>query len=447
MGSSKGSAKEIWLPIFTKRSWFILLLIIGSFLSLAVLDSSSQDFIFRTLNYYTNQNTEDASPIQPICDFSDIRSDICNMTGDIRTQGKDIATVFFVPPPDKLFLEEQQWNFSPYPHKDLCPTKNVTVKHLRGPQNAPACTIQSSTIPAFLFPLAGLTGNPWHDFTDILIPLFLASKPLNGEVQFVIIDYRQWFLDKYNLIFKDITRYEVINLDEDNEVRCYSHLMVGLPNHKDFGIDPDRAFDRFDMFKFRMYIRSIFSLPADVDIPHKMDPRPDKKPKLMLFHRSGIRHFLNEPEVVEVVEKNGYELVLIEPQRDDNLTEFAKLVDSCDVLMGVHGAALTNILFLRTNALMLQIIPYGHIEYYADLFYGRQAIEMKLRKIDYSISAEESSLLEKYGWDHPVIKDPDGVNARGWRDRKRYYWYEQDVRLNVTRFEPVLVKALELLKE
>ncbi|KAJ3692407.1 hypothetical protein LUZ60_012757 [Juncus effusus] len=183
------------------------------------------------------------------------------------------------------------------------------------------------------------------------------------------------------------------------------------------------------------------------DLPYKIDPRPDKKPRLMLVLRAGIRRFLNEPEVVEIVKKNGFELVLVEPQKTVNLTEFSKLVDSCDVLMGVHGAALTNILFLRTNALLIQIIPYGHIDNFAFWYYGRQAQEMKIREVHYTISPEESSLLEKYGRDHPVIKDPDSVNARGFEDRMKYYWYEQDVRLNVTRFEPVLVKALELLKE
>lgn len=138
----------------------------------------------------------------------------------------------------------------------------------------------------------------------------------------------------------------------------------------------------------------------------------------------------------------------MEPKRNDNLTEMSKLVDSCDVLMGVHGAALTNILFLRTKALMLQVIPLGgaSMDYFATSCYGEPADEMKLRKIDYHITPEESSLFDKYGRDDPIVKDPDSINSKGWTYRQKYYWNEQDVRLNLTRFEPVLIKTMELLK-
>jgi hypothetical protein len=30
-------------------------------------------------------------------------------------------------------------------------------------------------VPAIVFALGGLTGNYWHDFSDALVPLFVAS--------------------------------------------------------------------------------------------------------------------------------------------------------------------------------------------------------------------------------------------------------------------------------
>ena len=139
----------------------------------------------------------------------------------------------------------------------------------------------------------------------------------------------------------------------------------------------------------------------------------------------------------------------MELKKSRNQSQVSKLVDSCDVLMGVHGAGLTNMLFLRTNTVIIQVIPLGgtHMNSAAHGYFGRPAQDMKLRTLDYTISVNESSLLDKYGWDHPAVKDPEAVGAKGWQDPQKYYWFEQDVRLNVTRFQPVLVKALELLKE
>ncbi|KAJ3686020.1 hypothetical protein LUZ61_015184 [Rhynchospora tenuis] len=398
------------------------------------------------------ENYEVALPSKPICDYSDWRSDICNMTGDIRTNGYNNSTIFFIPPADTYVPKEQQWSINPYSQKMYTYLINyVTVKQLRGPQGASTCTVNMN-VPAILLSIGGPSapGNIWHAFTDVLIPLFLASKPLRGEVQLLISSYHQDFIDKHSLILKDLTRYEIINFDQDEEVRCYPQMMVGLLNHRDFGIDPDRAFDRFNMFRFRLYIRNTYSLPVDVDIPYKVhDSLTDKKPRLMLILRSSTRKFLNQEEIEEAITKNGFELVQMDLKNGDNLTKLSKIVDSCDVLMGIHGAGLTNMVFLRTNALMIQVIPLGgsHMNNGAHGYYDLPAQEMKLRTIHYTITVEESSLLDKYGWDHPAIKDPEAVSARGWQDRQKYYWFEQDVRLNVTRFEPVLTKALELLKE
>jgi hypothetical protein len=259
----------------------------------------------------TGGKVAEANQTAPICDFSDWRSDICNMTGDIRTQGYNISTVFYVPPPD-TFMAEKQWSVNAYSQKMyMYFSKNVTVKQLSGPQNAPRCTVDQSNTPAILISLGGPSGNIWHDFTDVITPLFLAAKPLNREVHFLLINYQQWFVDKFGLILKNLSRYEVINFDEDKEIRCYRHMLVGLLNHKDFGIDPKRAFNGFNMFKFRMYIRSIYSLPMDVAIPYKRDQRPEKKPRLLLVVRSKTRRFLNQEEIAEAIKKNGFEVCLL----------------------------------------------------------------------------------------------------------------------------------------
>nr|CAD1838209.1 unnamed protein product [Ananas comosus var. bracteatus] len=356
----------------------------------------------------SNQSVE----LKPICDTSNPRCDVCDMTGDARILGSN-STVLYVPSPKSPVLN---------------------LKSGRSEYNL-----------AIVFALGGLIGNVWHDFSDVIVPLYLTSRRFNGEVQFLITDLRPWWVEKYSVILKMLSRYEIIDFDSDKEFRCYPRALVGLRSHRDFGILPDLPPEGYTMLDFRLFIREAYSLPKDVPISYR--DKPEKKPRLMLINRGKTRRLLNVGEVTKSAEELGFEVMVIEPKRDLNVTEFAKAVDSCDALMGVHGAGLTNIVFLRTNATLIQVVPYGKLESMAEGFYGWPAREMKLRDVEYSIGAEETTLLEKFGRDHPVIKDPDSIHNSGWQKVAEFYMFNQEVKLNVTRFAPTLLKALELLRK
>ncbi|KAK3129107.1 hypothetical protein QOZ80_6BG0471640 [Eleusine coracana subsp. coracana] len=364
-------------------------------------------------------STEPGAPRKPICDLSDPRFDICEISGDARTIGA-----------------------------------NRTVLYAA---LAPSCTSRHA-VPAVVFAMNGLTSNPWHDFSDVLIPLFITTRGYDGEVQFLVSDLQPWFVDKYRLILSNLSRYEIVDFNRDaGVVRCYPHVTVGLRSHRDLGIDPVRAPGNYTLQDFRLYVREVYSLPAPgIDIPYKDDAtrnntalkqRERKKPRVMLINRGRTRKFVNFPEIVAAVRDAGFEVIPMEPRRDLGIEEFSRVVDSCDVLMGAHGAGLTNFFFLRTNAVMLQVVPWGHMEQSAMRFYGRPATEMRLRDVEYSVVAKESTLYEKYGKDHPTVSDPDSIHRQGWQLGMRYYWIEQDIRLNVTRFAPTLQQVLRMVKE
>jgi hypothetical protein len=40
------------------------------------------------------------------------------------------------------------------------------------------------------------------------------------------------------------------------------------------------------------------------------------------------------------------------------MPNFARLVNSADVMMGVHGAGLTNMVFLPSRAVLVQVVPF-----------------------------------------------------------------------------------------
>ncbi|VAH71069.1 unnamed protein product [Triticum turgidum subsp. durum] len=188
---------------------------------------------------------------------------------------------------------------------------------------APACTV-THRVPAIVFALGGLTGNYFHDFSDALVPLFVASRRYGGEVQL---------------------------------------------------------------------------------------------------------------------------LAIADPRFDVRVEELARSVNSFDVLLGVHGAGLTNAVFMPTGAVVIQVVPYGNLEHMAKVDFGDPVADMGLRYLEYSITAEESTLLEMLGPDHPVIKDPESVHRSGWDKVAEYYLGKQDVRVDVERFAPTLALAIEHLRQ
>jgi len=149
---------------------------------------------------------------------------------------------------------------------------------------------------------------------------------------------------------------------------------------------------------------------------------------------------MNMPDVLRGLDWFGFKVVRADPRIDSNLEEFVRLVDACDAMMGVHGAALTNMVFLRSGTVLVHVVPYG-IEFMANRFYGAPARDMGLRHVQYSINPDESTLLEKYGGNHTVIKDPEAIRNSGWEKVGEFYMTKQDVVLNMTRFGPSLFEG------
>ncbi|VAI13216.1 unnamed protein product [Triticum turgidum subsp. durum] len=381
-------------------------------------------------------------PNSTVCDLSNSRFDICELCGDARTIGQS-STVMYVP--HTQTSDGEEWSIRAQSRKNLPWVKKVTVKSLNTSQPAPRCTSKYA-MPAIVFALGGLTANVWHDFSDVLVPLFLTARQFDRDVQLLVTNNQPWFSKKYMTILSKLTRHDIIDFDSDDQVRCYPHVIVGLRSHGDLGIYPNLSPQNYTMMDFRLFVRGAYGLPAaKVAIPYKADrDDPDKKPRIMLIDRGKTRRFINAPYIVQGLEWFGFEVVKVDPKMDSSLDEFARLVDSCDAIMGAHGAGLTNMVFLRSGGVVVHIVPYG-IEFMADGFYGKPARDMGLGHVRYSISPEESTLLEKYGWNHTVIKDPKAIRSSGWDKVGEVYMSKQDIVLNMTRFGPVLLKAIDFI--
>jgi protein O-mannose beta-1,4-N-acetylglucosaminyltransferase len=371
------------------------------------------------------------------------------------------ASVTLVAPPgaDNHSFHEESWSIKPYPRKAdpnaMHSVRALTVRSSVATATTtdappPACT-DWHDVPALVFSVRGYTGNYFHAYTDVILPLFLTARQYAGEVVLLVTDFQAWWVGKYLPVFRSLSNYAPVDLDRDPRVRCFRHVQVGLTSHDDFSIDPRRAPNGYSMLDFTQFMRDTYGLPRDVALspvaPASRDQgqgrRGRRRPRLLVIARARTRRFLNTEEIVRGARKVGFEVVVSEGTHE--VAPFAELVNTCDAVVGVHGAGLTNMVFLPRGGVVVQVLPLGPLEFVASYFRG-PARDMGLTYLEYRVAPEESTLVDQYPRDHPVLTDPMSVKAKDWVSFMGVYLFKQDVRLDMKRFRPVLKKALARLR-
>ncbi|XP_074572232.1 beta-1,2-xylosyltransferase XYXT1-like [Curcuma longa] len=378
---------------------------------------------------------------KPICDFSQYRLDICDLDGDIRVIGKNLSSVMLVVSRD---TPASSWEIKPYPrkydHSAKAKVRSFIVTTLHA-SAAPNCDVRHS-VSGVLFSTGGHCGNCFHDFADVLVPLFQTAGPLHRQVRFAISSLRGWWMMKYRPYLTQLSAFDVIDLDGDDRVHCFDRLTVGLHAKRDLMIDAAEAPDGYSIAGFVELTRSVYGL-GRARVGPKKNPT---KPRLLFIARSGTRKFANLDALTAAAEAVGFEAVAAEPDFMD-VARFAHVVNSCDVMVGVHGAGLTNFVFLPTGAVVVQVVPLAKLDWIATNFYAEPAMGMNLEYIQYDISIDESTLLDAYPRDDKVFTDPESIHKEGWHRMQEIYLRQQSVRLDVNRFGPVLEKAYGLVRD
>lgn len=301
---------------------------------------------------------------------------------------------------------------------------------------------QNHSVPAILFSNGGYAGNIFHDFSDIIIPLYINSRQFNGQVQFVITNKQSWWINKYQNILKKLSRYDIIDIDNQDDIHCFPGGIIGLKRH-DRELNINSSESPYSIKDFRQFIRSSYSLQKPAAI--RLRDGEKKKPRLLIVSRKRTRAFTNAEEIAQMGRRLGFNVVVVEA--NGNLSRFAETVNSCDVFLAVHGAAMTNMIFLPENAVFIQVVPFGGFAWLARTDYEEPAKAMKLRYLEYKIKLDESTLIQQYSLDHQVIRDPSSIGKQGWNAFRSVYMVQQNVKVDLNRFRSTLFKALELLHQ
>ncbi|KAK8686711.1 hypothetical protein V6N13_125731 [Hibiscus sabdariffa] len=381
---------------------------------------------------------------------SEKRSDVCEIhEEDIRIDAK--SSTVFISASSQDSMPQLEENISllirPYCRKGdetaLSRVRKWLVKPVVG-SNAnpiPRCN-QRHNVPAILFSLAGYSGNNFHDFTDIIIPLYSTARVFNGEVKLLVTNSNPWWINRFRNLVRKLSNYEVIYIDDEVNIHCFTSVVIGLKRAlKELSIDPSKS--PYSMTDFRQFLRTAYSLNKVTAIEIEDDDDGKMRPRLLIIARNRTRTFRNTDEIARMASDLGYQVVVAEADR--NVQRFAEIVNSCDVMMGVHGAGLTNMVFLPDNAVLIQIIPIGGVEWAARTAFGEPSKDMNIRYLDYKIKREESSLIEQYPVDHEVFNNPSSIGKQGWLAFRAVYLDKQDVNLDINRFKTTLLRAIELL--
>lgn len=211
---------------------------------------------------------------------------------------------------------------------------------------------------------------------------------------------------------------------------------MGLEYHNNLACNTSEIPGGYSMIDFKTFLRHSYSL-------HIKNEREIEKPVLVLVSRKHSRVFLNEHEIVTLATELGFQVITATPNQMSNLQRFASVMNSCSVLLGVHGAGLSNAVFLPEGAVVLQVVPLG-LEWASTVYYAYTVGDMGLHYLEYKINPEESSLFEKYGPDNPVITDPASIRDQGYSVERAVYIDGQNIKIDLLRFKETLVQALTL---
>ncbi|EYU27364.1 hypothetical protein ABFS82_13G165900 [Erythranthe guttata] len=323
--------------------------------------------------------------------------------------------------------------------KDITPV-NMVRYSTNTTQPPPACDFHHQ-VPAVIFSSAS-TGNIFHEMNEIIIPLYITTKHFQSRVQFILEDYKQSFINKYGVVLSHLSEHDVINpADNLTAAHCFPASIVGLRYHDNLALNSTEIPGGYSMPDFKQFLRQVFNLKFShvSQIP---------KPRLMLLSRTNTRRFLNEEELIALIKEIGFQIIVIRRSKIvSNLTRFSQLINSCGVLVGAHGAGLTNEIFLPAGGVMIQVELLG-TGWGSDTYYGNTARAMGVRYLRYRIEAGESSLQKLYGENSTVVTDPDSVYRNGgYRAARTVFLDQQNVRVNLVRFRETLVEAFSIITD
>jgi hypothetical protein len=284
----------------------------------------------------------------------------------------------------------------------------------------------------------------------------LGDPPRN--LQFLLLDDNSKSSIDIDAMFAVLSTPPILtrrHLHDRGGLVCIRRAIVGAAERSYGG--PGRRFITDGLLnQFHKHLRN--GAFASLDAASSTSPsdaaalaRPRAVRIAMLF-RSGQRVVLNEAEVMQGL-RDAFPGAEVFEYRPDDMTFGGQVaaVRNATLLIGVHGAGLTNLMFLPTGAAVVEILPW-HWERHA---YERMSAILGYTYGKWANTDRSATVFpEEITWKHfpatseedrEIIRTADSkpMNLRGQAGlAAEKYWINQDTRVNVAEFVGVVRKTL-----
>ncbi|KAK9804102.1 hypothetical protein WJX73_007577 [Symbiochloris irregularis] len=350
--------------------------------------------------------------------------------------------------------------------------------------------------PALLF--AGMPvdhKNPYHFFCDNMMRVFATladqglldvaastardHEPNSTEANLVILQtHVESWTSKFHELFDHMTPNQWSF--PHGAGFCYRTLVVGADNDvQTYNLAPNIWSQAWRTHHQRQFSRWAIAKQLMIDDARgrtiERPPASNGRLQIRLVSRPSSawssRAITNEQELVAAIRAKYGNIADVQTISFNGSLSTAMLaMNSTDVLIGMHGAGLTNILWMRPGGAVVQLIPYGWHRRHEDFPYLAVLFEQLSHNANVSHFLWENNRTEhsflgkrhhegevrRYGKEEEDMHDWQEHPEQGWVAANRQYrpntnemyahWMYQDTHVDVTTFMPVLDQAVAAVR-
>lgn len=231
-------------------------------------------------------------------------------------------------------------------------------------------------------------GNIGHWMIDGLARLFLALRHHDlGSVDHVLVPKLKYGFQRESLLELGIPGHKIVEIDVLDCVRCERLLVTTAPRGYSSSNTPGWLIDGF----------------RQTLLPAKSTIASGKR--IYISRRdAGSRKFVNEEEIIACLEKFGFEAV---EMSNYDFNGKVALFAQAEIIVGLTGAGLTNLMLCRSDATVLELFPASYVTYfytsiacylgmdYQYLVFDNDSMLSNMNKYYGNLSLDVSVLAEK----------------------------------------------------